>query len=153
MNLSTHFSLAEFIQSDTALRLNIDNDLPLALRPEASNTCELLERIRAYLGERAAKTVPLLISSGYRCPALNRAIGSSDTSDHIRAMAADFRAPAFGTPLEVSQALAAAVAQLGIGQLIYEHTWIHVSTRRPDRMVNRILTVQGKDYITGVKET
>lgn len=152
MNLSTHFTLDEFIASDTAARLDIDNDLPLELRPDASNTCELLERIRAYLGERAAKTVPLLVSSGYRCQALNRAIGSADTSDHIRAMAADFRAPAFGTPLQVSQALAEAVAQLGIGQLIYEHTWIHVSTRRPDRMANRVLTVQGKGYITGIKE-
>jgi hypothetical protein len=53
----------------------------------------------------------MLISSGYRCLALNRAIGSSDTSDHIKAMAADFRAPAFGSPLEVSKALLAAAGE------------------------------------------
>ena len=150
MNLSTHFTLAEFTQSDTAARMSINNDLPLELVPAATITCELLERIRGYLCERAAKPVPMLISSGYRCPALNRAIGSSDTSDHIRAMAVDFRAPAFGTPLQVSQALAGVADALNIGQLIYEHTWVHVSTRRPDKLINRILTVAGRDYVPGV---
>lgn len=152
MNLSTHFTLAEFTQSDTAARMSINNDLPLELVPAATVTCELLERIRGYLCERAAKPVPLLLSSGWRCTALNRAIGSSDSSDHVRAMAADFRAPAFGTPLQVAQALAPVVDALNIGQLIYEHTWIHISTRRPDKIINRILTVQGKDYVSGIKE-
>jgi len=150
MNLSTHFTLAEFTQSDTADRMGINNDLPFELVPAATVACELLERIRAHLGERAAKPVPLLVSSGYRCVALNRAIGSADTSDHIRAMAVDFRAPAYGTPLQVSQALATVVDGLNIGQLIFEHTWIHVSTRRPDKLLNRILTVQGKDYVPGI---
>ena len=150
MNLSIHFTLAEFTASDTAARMGINNDLPLELVPAATVTAELLERIRAHLGERAARPVPLLISSGYRCAALNRAIGSADTSDHIRAMAVDFRAPAYGTPLQVSQALAVVVDALNIGQLIYEHTWIHVSTRRPDKLLNRILTVQGKDYVPGI---
>ena len=150
MNLSIHFTLAEFTASDTAARMGINNDLPLELVPAATVTAELLERIRAHLGERAARPVPLLISSGYRCAALNRAIGSSGTSDHIRAMAVDFRAPAYGTPLQVSQALAVVVDALNIGQLIYEHTWIHVSTRRPDKLLNRILTVQGKDYVPGI---
>ena len=151
MNLSTHFTLAEFTQSDTAARMGINNDLPLELLPAATVTCELLERIRGYLCERAAKPVPLLISSGWRCQALNRAVGSADTSDHLRAMAVDFRAPAYGTPLQVSQALAPLVDQLNIGQLIYEHTWVHISTRRPDKLLNRILTVAGKDYVPGIK--
>ena len=151
MNLSTHFTLAEFTQSDTAARMSINNDLPLELLPAATVTCELLERIRGYLCERAAKPVPLLISSGWRCPALNRAVGSSDTSDHLRAMAVDFRAPAFGTPLQVAQALAPMVDALNIGALIYEHSWIHISTRRPDKLLNRILTVAGKNYVPGIR--
>ena len=65
-------------------------------------------------------------------------------------MAVDFRAPAYGTPLQVSQALALVADSLNIGQLIYEHTWIHISTRRPDKLINRILTVRGKDYVPGV---
>lgn len=151
IRLSPHFTLTEFTASDTALRLGLNNDLPPVLTASASATCELLERIRAYLGEQAARPVPLLLSSGYRCLALNRAIGSADSSDHLRALAADFRAPAFGTPLQVSQALASVVDALDIGQLIYEHSWIHVSARRPDKLLNRILTVQGRDYVTGIQ--
>ena len=150
MNLSTHFTLDEFTQSDTAKRLGIDNDLPIIYYPAAYKTAAMLERIRAYLSERHAAPVPMSITSGYRCLALNRAIGSADTSDHIKAMAADFKAPVFGTPYEVSKMLAEAMDFLQIGQLIYEHTWIHVSTRTPEKILNRILTVQGKDYVTGV---
>jgi hypothetical protein len=140
----------EFVQSDTALRLGIHNDLPIIYYPAATETAAMLERIRAYLSERHAAPVPMSITSGYRCLALNRAIGSADTSDHIKALAADFKAPVFGTPYEVSKLLSDAMDFLRIGQLIYEHTWIHVSTRTPEKILNRILTVQGKDYITGV---
>lgn len=150
MNLSTHFTVDEFVQSDTALRLGIHNDLPIIYYPAATETAAMLERIRAYLSERHAAPVPMSITSGYRCLALNRAIGSADTSDHIKALAADFKAPVFGTPYEVSKLLSDAMDFLRIGQLIYEHTWIHVSTRTPEKILNRILTVQGKDYITGV---
>jgi len=150
VNLSTHFTVDEFVQSDTALRLGIHNDLPIIYYPAATETAAMLERIRAYLSERHAAPVPMSITSGYRCLALNRAIGSADTSDHIKALAADFKAPVFGTPYEVSKLLSDAMDFLRIGQLIYEHTWIHVSTRTPEKILNRILTVQGKDYITGV---
>lgn len=150
--LSTHFSLEELTASDTAMRMGINNDLPIELVPAMRATAELLEAIRSRLSDLAAKPVPILISSGYRCPALNRAIGSADTSDHIRGHAADFRAPAFGTPLQICRALAPLVSTLGIGQLIYEHTWVHVSTRIPDKALNRILTVQGKSYVIGIVE-
>jgi len=144
MNLSTHFTVDEFCQSDTACRLCINNDLPADLLPAAKATAEMLEGIRSHLG------CAILISSGYRCGQLNAAIGSGPGSDHIRAMAADFRAPAFGTPYEIAKTLAPLVSVLGIGQLIYEHTWVHVSTRIPDKIINRVLTVQGKDYVAGI---
>lgn len=150
MKLSAHFSLAEFTDSDTARRLGIDNSLPAELLGEAMNTAALMERIRLFLTERAGKDIGVLPSSGYRCLALNRAIGSKDSSDHVKMMAIDFRAPTFGTPFEVCQALVPVVDSLHIGQLIYEHTWIHVSTRQPDKQLNRILTVQGSGYVCGV---
>lgn len=152
MKLSTHFSLSEFVQSDTAERMGINNDLPIELTANAQATADMLEKIRAYMVEQSGRNIPIIITSGYRCPQLNRAIGSSDTSDHRKAMAADFRAPAFGTPLEVCKALAPVVSVLGVGQVIYENSWIHVSTRIPDKIINRILTVSGKDYIPGIVE-
>lgn len=150
MKLSAHFSLAEFTDSDTARRLGIDNSLPDELLGEAMNTAAMMERIRLFLTERSGHDIGLLPSSGYRCLALNRAIGSKDSSDHVKMMAVDFRAPAFGAPFDVCQALVPVVDALHIGQLIYEHTWIHVSTRQPDKQLNRILTVQGGGYVCGV---
>jgi zinc D-Ala-D-Ala carboxypeptidase len=73
------------------------------------------------------------------------------SSDHLRAMAADFKAPAFGTPLEVCRALEPHLDELGIGQLIHEFgTWVHASTRRPDREVNRILTISHAGTLPGI---
>jgi hypothetical protein len=150
MSLSTHFTLEEFTSSDTAVRLGIDNSLPESLMVEASKTADMMERIRAYLSERAAKQIPVIVTSGYRCQALNRAIGSKDSSDHIRMLAIDFKAPAFGTPFKVCAALVPVMDILGIGQIIYEHTWIHVSTRIPDKLLNRVLTVKSGGYVTGI---
>jgi len=142
VNLSTHFTLAEFTASETAARLGIDNDLPTALAATARETCEMLEHVRSLLSKLAQRDVAVQITSGYRCLALNRAIGSSDSSDHVRAQAADIKVPAFGSPLKVCEALAPHLSTLGIGQLIHEFgSWVHVSTRTPSNPVNRIITI------------
>ncbi len=59
MKLSPEFTLEEFTRSDTALRLGIDNSLPPQLTSKALETAHMLERIRAYLCERARKEVPI----------------------------------------------------------------------------------------------
>lgn len=153
MNLTPHFTVSEFTASDTAARLGIDNSLPATMLVAARETCELLERIRAFLGGAKAREVPLVVTSGYRCPALNRAIGSAPTSDHVLSLAADFKAPAFGSAFEVAQALAPHVSELGIGQLIHEFgSWVHVSTRQPARPVNRIITITRRGTEVGILE-
>lgn len=146
MNLSPHFTLEEFIASDTAARHGLDNSVPADLMPNAIAAAAMMERIRDALGGK-----PIIVTSGYRAPAVNKAVGSGPGSDHPKAMAFDFKCPAFGTPYEVCQHLAPLVSVLGIGQLIYEHTWIHVSTRPSDKIINRILTVRGKGYEAGIK--
>lgn len=155
MNI-THFTLAEFVESDKAKAQGIDNTLPEDLEPAAWATLALLEKIRAELSRQAGRDVPIKINSGYRCPALNAAVGSKPGSDHLKAAAADILAPAFGSPLKVAQALAPLVSVLGIGQLIYErprgkaNAWVHVSTRMPAKAVNRIITITEHDYLPGV---
>lgn len=152
MNLTKHFTLEEFTASETATRRGIDNALPTALQGTAVQTCELMERIRAELGRLAGRDVPIIVTSGYRSALLNAAIGSSAGSDHPRAMAVDFKAPRFGTPFEIATALAPAVSQLGIGQLIHEFgTWVHVSTRKPEREVNRIITISARGTEAGIR--
>jgi len=153
MKLSPHFTVAEFTASDTAARMGIDNSLPEDLVDNAIATAQMLERIRYYLGKFDGTPVPIILSSGYRCPELNRSIGSGKTSDHLKAMAADFKAPAFGSPFEVCQALEPMVDKLQIGQLIFEfNRWIHVSIRTPDKPVNRILTISGRGTEPGIVE-
>ena len=151
--ISPHFSIEEFTASDTALRLGIDNTLPPELMANARATAMMLERIRAHLIYMRGRPVPIILTSGYRCPELNRAIGSTDTSDHRQAMAADCRAPDFGAPYEVCTALAPVVSLLNIGQLIYEFgSWIHISTRIPDKAVNRIITINKRGTHAGIVE-
>jgi zinc D-Ala-D-Ala carboxypeptidase len=152
VKLSTHFMLSEFTESDTARRLGIDNSLPDALLPMAMATAQMMERVRRALCYRADAEIPILVTSGYRCEALNRAIGSTGR-DHPLMLAVDFKAPVFGTPLQVCKALLPQMDALGIGQLIYEHTWVHVSSRKPEKTINRVLTLQGRaGYAAGIVE-
>ena len=154
MNLSPHFTLAEFCRSETAVRRNISNNLPADLLHAAKGTAAMLERIRAHLSSLAGRDVPMRITSGYRCITLNRAIGSSDGSDHVQAWAADWEAPAFGSPTDVCEALAPMVGALGIGQVINEYPdrdgWVHTSTRMPAKAINRIITITGRGTSVGV---
>lgn len=145
MKLSAHFTLDEFTASETAERRRLDNSLPPELLMTAQNTAEMMEKIRIALGDN-----PITVTSGYRSPEVNRAIGSGDSSDHIKAMAVDFKCPAYGTPKAVALHLADKIDSLGIGQIIYEHTWVHVSTRRPSKDVNRVLTMNGGNYSVGI---
>ena len=150
--LTAHFSLAEFTASDTAKRQHIDNSLPDSLRVTAVQTCSMMERIRARLCTLAGRDISIAVTSGYRCVALNAAIGSVATSDHPRAMAVDFKAPGFGTPFQIATALAPFVSEMGIGQLIHEFgAWVHVSTRRPSSDVNRIITISTHGTVVGIE--
>jgi len=71
MQLSKNFALAELTHSDTAIARGIDNTLPPYLMRNAKALAERLQLIRDALG------VPIGISSGYRCPELNKAVGGS----------------------------------------------------------------------------
>ena len=149
MNLSAHFTLAELTASNKAAQLGINNTPPEELLPRLVLTAEMLERIRSTLG------VPIIVTSAYRSPPVNRAVGGVTSSDHTQGHAADIVAPSYGTPYQIAKALAPLVSVLGIGQLLLEHvggtSWVHVSTRVPDKVVNRVLTYDGKNYALGIQ--
>lgn len=156
MKLTPNFSVAEFIASNTADRLGIDNDLPAELYLNAKLTCEMLERIRHFLGEHLGRPTPILITSGYRSIKVNAAVGSKDTSAHVQAMAADWHCPAIGRPIEVCRLLQPHVDRLGIGQLINEFPsahggWVHTQTAKvaPN---NRIITIARSGVFPGIVE-
>jgi uncharacterized protein YcbK (DUF882 family) len=153
--LSAHFTVAEFIASRTAQAQGIDNDLPIDLLANARATAAMLERIRSHLSDLKGSTVPIIVQSGYRSEALNRAVGGSPRSDHMQALAADIRAPAFGRPLDVARALEGVTDEMGIGQLINEfpdtgNGWVHVSIQAPEREINAVLTVTRAGVVPGV---
>lgn len=148
MKLTEHFSLEEFTITQ---HREIVNKLPPFLVPNAIATCEMLERIRKYLSDLAGREIPMTLSSGYRCKQLNDAVGSRDTSDHIRAFAADWTAREFGTPYDLCMALAPRVDDLGIGQLIHEFgSWVHVGVPKPSKAINRIITISRAGTFVGV---
>ena len=120
--LTAHFSLEEFIISNTADRLKIDNTIPDELLANVARTAELMEKVRDLLGAK-----PILVTSGYRSPALNAAVGGvPGKSSHMAALACDFICPSFGTPLDVCNRLKTAIGALKFDQLIYEYSWIHI---------------------------
>lgn len=152
--LTQHFSLDELTASETATRRGIDNTLPTSLEGSIVELAQMLERIRDYLKHSSGREIAMQVTSGYRCLALNRAIGSSDASDHVGAHAADFRAPSFGTATRIAEALASQVGLLGIGQLINEfpdaNGWVHVSTQSPSKIINRVITIDKHGTTPGI---
>lgn len=150
MHLTPHFTLAELTASATARARGLDNTPGPEAIARLQHLAELLERVRTHLG------VPIIITSGYRAPAVNQAVGSVATSDHVQGRAADIVAPGYGTPLQIARSLAPLVSVLGIGQLIYEHVggkaWVHVSTRVPDKPANRVITITGRGAQLGIQE-
>jgi hypothetical protein len=120
MQLTPHFNLDELTVSQTAARRGIDNDPPDAVVERLRKTCAGLEQVRALLGH------PIFISSGYRSPELNAAIGGSDRSAHTQGWAADFICPAYGTPPDIVREIAG--SGIKFDQLIEEFgRWVHIS--------------------------
>lgn len=126
MNLSAHFTLDEMTSSQTAERQGIDNTPNEAQLDHLQNLCvKVLEPLREALG-------PVLISSGFRCLALNKAIGGVDrpgrVSQHTEGKAADISVK--GKTLAEVYNWLLAHKELGWDQIIREFPprgWVHVS--------------------------
>ena len=118
MKLTEHFTLEEFTRSTTASRLKIDNRVPDELMANIQLTAIKLELVRKALGKA------IIITSGYRCPALNTRVGGASTSAHTKGLAVDFHS-SYGTPKEICQRLIDAGVQFD--KLIQEHNqWVHI---------------------------
>jgi hypothetical protein len=114
--MSEHFTIAELTFSQTADRKGIDNTPSPAVTGNLNRLMVALERIRDLVG-------PVAVSSGYRSPALNAAVGGARDSAHVLGLAADITCKAM-TP----KALATMIRESDIefDQLIYEGTWVHI---------------------------
>ena len=118
-----NFSPEEFFASETACERNIknmtdDQDILINLNFTASK----MQEIRNLLG------YSIRINSGYRCLELNRAVGSKDTSQHIKGQACDFVCPDYGTPEQIIHYLKK--NNIEVDQCLCEGNWIHVSIKK-----------------------
>jgi hypothetical protein len=136
MQLSAHFSLEELIASEIAARRGIDNTPAPSIVANLRLLAAGLEQVRAALGGR-----PIHVSSGYRCAALNQAVGGAAKSAHMDGLAADILCPQFGPPLEVCKAIVA--AGLKTDQIIHEFGhWCHVAFAAPTQVARgQLLTI------------
>ena len=117
MSLTPHFTLAELTATQ---HRGIDNTPPLEVIQRLHQTALLLEQVRTRLG------APVIVSSGYRCPELNEAVGGRPNSQHLTGQAVDFICPGFGSPATVVSALVD--SGIEYDQLICEYgRWVHIS--------------------------
>jgi zinc D-Ala-D-Ala carboxypeptidase len=135
--LSEHFTLDEMIRSGTASRKGIRNVPGAAETAALKLLCEkVLEPVRAHYGK------PVIVTSGYRSPRLNVAIGGSASSQHCTGEAADFTVHGESN-IEVCRWMQ---ANLNYDQLIYEFGeagWVHCSYSAT-RMRNQELSAKKK---------
>ena len=121
MMLSPNFALSEFTESQTAARLGLDNDPPAELYETLKATARCMEDIRDLLGGKV-----VLVSSAYRSPEVNKAVGGSANSQHTKGEAVDFTCPKFGTPRDIVTKIKD--SPLLFDQLILEYDrWVHIS--------------------------
>ncbi len=120
MNLSANFSLAEMVKSAYAIRRGINN------MPDDAEVLENLhalannmERVRAVFGK------PITVSSGYRSPKVNTAVGGSKNSYHMKGLACDFTVAGM-SPRDTCRVLEDKADEVGYRTLIAEGGWVHI---------------------------
>lgn len=136
-----NFTIAEMVQSNTADRLKISNNPPANVRVHLTETITLLECIRAeweeYCERYSLGTPAIQISSGYRSPELNKAVGGAKNSAHVEGYAADLQ-PVNGKQDEFEKFFATEFSHMGYAfdQIIIEKSktsrWVHVGYKRAD---------------------
>jgi hypothetical protein len=135
MKITEHFTLQEAEHSDTAKRLGIDNSIPEGLMGNLKRMCDVLESVRSLFNH------PVMISSFYRGPELNKKVGGSKTSAHMDCRACDFTVKG----VDVNDVFSNIKhSDIEFDQLILESsskgsTWIHLGIHKdgaePRRMV------------------
>lgn len=139
--ITRNFSWEEMEYSQTAERLKIDNSVPAKYKGNMEKLCkEVLQPIREAWGK------PIVVSSGYRCPKLNKSVGGVNTSQHAFGSAADIHTTE--NTLTENKKLwdvvikLAAAGKIKCRQIIWEYgkrgvgmKWIHVSVNDAEHFV------------------
>jgi len=120
--LSKNFSANEMSRSEYAIRHGIVNVADATVLARQTRLCTVvLEVVRSFFG------LPVIVTSGYRCPQVNGGVGGTKTSQHLTGEAADFTVPGVSN-LAVCRLMLK--ERVPFDQLIYEFGedgWVHVS--------------------------
>lgn len=147
MQVTENFHLSELLHSHTAVRQGIPNEPTSDHKLNLITACtQLFQPMREALGKA------VLINSGYRSEAVNKAVGGSKTSAHCVGYAIDFISPKFGTPREIATFLAKELPKRGIkfDQIILEFdSWVHIGFKTRDgRQRGEVLTAKKVKGVT-----
>lgn len=122
--LTKNFYLSEFIISQTATRLGIENKPNTQVIENLTILCKnVLQPLRDHFKK------PVIINSGYRSPQLNKAVKGSSTSQHMTGHAADI----IINSIDNYDLASWIKSNLNYDQLILEYYsgkttgWVHVS--------------------------
>ncbi len=154
MKISANLTLKEVSKSLTATRRGIDNE------PQGEHLTALINlanNVFQPIREHFAK--PIFVSSGYRSPELNKAIGGSKTSQHCKGEAIDIDNDAREYPTN-ADIFWYVYDHLDFDQMIWEFgddkspSWVHVSYKSEGnrKQVLRASKSKGRTVYTNFKD-
>tara|TARA_R100000734_G_scaffold260_1_gene390 strand:- start:1591 stop:2058 length:468 start_codon:yes stop_codon:yes gene_type:complete len=147
MRLSKNFTLSEVTRSNTAKRLGIDNTPKNQhLKNMQRLITNLIQPMRDALG-------PIRITSGYRSPELNRAIGGSKKSQHSKAEAVDIQ---FWSEGQMNNRILynwVINSDIEFDQMIneFDYSWIHISLKEKNNRKEILEAYKDKDGDTAYR--
>jgi uncharacterized protein YcbK (DUF882 family) len=121
--MGKYFTIEELTKSNTATKLHIDNTPNVSQKKNLEELIQLLEKIREKWKS------PIIVTSGFRSPQLNKVVGGSKTSQHLKGEAADIICK-YNKELFLLIRKMIMDKEINVGQLINEKnfSWIHIST-------------------------
>ncbi len=148
MVLTKNFQLSEFQYSHTAIRMGIDNTVPVYNLPAVRQTAQRLQEFRDWLCAKFEKDLAIHITSGYRSPRLNDKIKGSSKSHHCTGHAADIKVSGFtGKELTMQVLEWLETTNTPFDQLIDEYGhWVHISFFPTDRRIGLIAVRTPKGF-------
>lgn len=131
MKLTDNFTLEELTKSSTADRFNIKNEPSKEGISKLKALCKtILQPIRNEYGK------PITITSGYRCPELNKMVHGAKNSQHCKYEAADIKS---SNNKELFELIVKMIKEkkIMVGQLINEcnYSWIHISVGNKNQII------------------